>query len=134
VSILLAVAYIFPSLFDEFEYNLEDGNGVEESAIEIGLDTFLEAINIFGSGFGTVQQLSERSAKRGWRGDRAGEDENDDEDGAHRLTRDTRAPGGAGGGGAMWGKKEKATMMTMTYEGQGYPVKLILCVTSWDFL
>ena len=121
----IATAYILPALFDEYEYDQDQAG--DEISFEIGLDTFLEAINIFGSGGGNVAPISEKTARRGWRDrDRDGENERNedrdrDEDDGPNAAR-TRP------GSVSWGKggAKACTTMTMTFEGPGCPLKLFL--------
>ncbi|KAF9505833.1 hypothetical protein BS47DRAFT_1306090, partial [Hydnum rufescens UP504] len=120
----LAKAYILRGLFDEYKYNhLADeteGIDVPSSTFEIGLDTLLECLNIFGSGGGSAFLAhSEKGGKRGWHN--KSDDNEDNEDRPNRT-------------GALkpsWNKGvEKVTMMKMTYQDTGYPLVLILAEDS----
>lgn len=105
-------------MFDEYEYTPDpesaDENGDE--VVEIGLDTMLEALNIFGSGSGNVQATSERTAKRGWK-DKKDEPRDHDDDAAVRAEPVK----------TLWSRGgDKVTIMKMVYEARGEPLKLIL--------
>lgn len=117
----LAEALIFRTMFDEYEYTPDpesaDENGDE--VVEIGLDTMLEALNIFGSGSGNVQAASERTAKRGWK-DKKDEPRDDGDDAASVRAEPTKTMWSRGG--------DKVTIMKMVYEARGEPLKLILSV------
>jgi cell cycle checkpoint protein len=115
-----AKAYILRGLFDEYKYNpLADETesiDVPSSTFEIGLDTLLECLNIFGSGGGSTFLVhSEKNGKRGWHN--KSDDNEDNED----------RPNQTGALKPSWNKGvEKVTMMKMTYQDTGYPLVLIL--------
>ncbi|KAF8334037.1 Rad1/Rec1/Rad17 [Cantharellus anzutake] len=119
----LSKAYVLKAFFDEFEYNpplevVQDG-GMGESGgpttFEIALDTFLECLNVFGSGNPSASFAPERgSGKRGGWQMREGEE-------------DTEEPRPRDNAKVSWSKNaERATMMKMTYQEIGAPLSMIL--------
>lgn len=119
----VALALILPSLFNEYEYNPEidpdTDEPMEDPTFEIGLDTLIEALNVFGSGGGNIPALSEKNSKRGWKERRDDGDNNDDDDGGGSVRNEPLRTSWARG-------NEKMTMMKMTYGGRGDTIRLIL--------
>lgn len=117
-----ALAVILPSLFNEYDYNpgidSDTGEPLEDPTFEIGLDTLIEALNVFGSGGGNIPVPSEKNSKRGWK-DKKDDGDNDDDDGRGSARPErARTPWTRG--------NEKVTMMKLTYGGKGDAVRLIL--------
>ena len=116
---MIANAVVLSSLFEEYEYNPEQDDLQEPKApsFEIGIDTLLEALNIFGSGGGNLPALSEKGSKRGWK-DRKDDNEEIDDD-----RRSLRPEPGKN----LWLRGgERITHVKMTYGGRGDTLKLIL--------
>ncbi|KAL4255741.1 rad1 family protein [Pleurotus pulmonarius] len=121
---LLATAYIFADIFDEYVYHSEaapsqqsQDDGVDNVAFEIPLNTLIECLNIFGTA-GTHPSSTTSGAKR-WK--KQGEDKGSDEEegeGANNKRRGIAQYFGAG--------PEKSTGMRLTYEGAGFPLTLLI--------
>ncbi|KAJ7184396.1 Rad1/Rec1/Rad17 [Mycena filopes] len=147
---LLATAYIFADIFDEYTYNSEsphtappnsqDSEPHEEeednSAFEVPLNTLIECLNIFGTA-GASGSAGGAGAGAGagnykkWK--RAGEDsDGDGDDGDARGRRSSHGGGGGGGGGNrsidqyFGNAADKGTGMRMTYAGSGFPLTLLI--------
>jgi len=110
---------VLSSLFEEYEYNPEQDGSEQPDApsFEIGLDTLLEALNVFGSGGGNLPALSDRSGRRSWKDRKDDNDENDDDRGSVRAepAKNLWLRGG-----------ERITHVKITYGGRGDTLKLIL--------
>jgi cell cycle checkpoint protein len=136
---LIATAYIFGSIFEEYQYHpektpdREDGGEEEEepsSSLEIPLNTLTDCLNIFGTA--GAPSLSTFPKHKQWR--RA--DDNDDRDRDDNNNDD--APQNRGGhrqatttnGGfridQYFSGSEKRTGMRMSYAGPGHPLTLLL--------
>ncbi|THG96781.1 hypothetical protein EW026_g5123 [Hermanssonia centrifuga] len=151
---LLATAYIFSSVFDEYEYQPEapppqpsaDSSSsanpppATDVAFEIPLNTLIECLNIFGTAGTSNSNLNPSTKTRQWR--KVGEEEDgDDQDelrgsGASRR-RDGRGRGRGRGGGASGNGRidqffgaEKGTAMRVSYAGPGYPLTLLITEDS----
>lgn len=111
------------SLFEEYEYNPEQDDLEQDDApsFEVGLDTLLEALNVFGSGGGNFPALSEKSNRRGWKDRKDDNDENNNDRGSTRPepAKNLWLRGG-----------ERITHVKITYGGRGDTLKLILWVNS----
>ncbi|KAH7107246.1 Rad1-domain-containing protein [Auriculariales sp. MPI-PUGE-AT-0066] len=100
-----ASAYLRRMMFDEFAYEPIDGQ--HNTVFELRLDYLLECLNIFGSGFASVNSSSElRSKKLG------GEDS---DDGNGRIDQYFQRTGDS-----------RRTGMRMSYAGPGHPLVLLL--------
>ncbi|KAJ7118827.1 Rad1/Rec1/Rad17 [Mycena epipterygia] len=136
---LLATAYIFADVFDEFTYNSEtpaapqgsQNSDAEEdsSAFEIPLNTLIECLNIFGTAGSSVSAVGTGGTSgkyKKWK--RAGDDsdqEGDDNDG--RSRRHSNGTSSARGIDSYFGStSDKGTGMRMTYAGSGYPLTLLI--------
>jgi len=99
-------------MFDEFVYNAPDGENAS-TIFELRLDNLLECLNIFGSGFASVNSGSEPRSKR------LNGNDSDDE----------RGPNGNGRIDHYFQRTSdsKHTGMRMSYAGPGHPLVLLMC-------
>ncbi|KAL0947456.1 hypothetical protein HGRIS_013563 [Hohenbuehelia grisea] len=136
---LLATAFIFADIFDEFVYNAEkpslenssqasDSEDAEQenAAFEIPLGTLIECLNIFGTAGASASSSSSR-ARRWKRDDDDRGSENEDDNDGRRLGPNR---GGDAGNTSIEqyfaSGSEKRTGMRMSYAGSGYPLMLII--------
>ncbi|KAF8191492.1 Rad1/Rec1/Rad17 [Mycena galopus ATCC 62051] len=132
---LLATAYIFADVFDEYTYNSEtpaadsQTSDPEEdnSAFEIPLNTLIECLNIFGTAGSSGAATGGGTGKyTKWKRAGDGSDhEGDDDDGRGR-----RSSNGAGGTRTIdnyfGSTSDKGTGMRMSYTGSGFPLTLLI--------
>jgi cell cycle checkpoint protein len=127
-------------LFDEFEYTLEDigpddedQEGESATAFGFQLHTLLECLNIFGTAFGPTS--SHKANKPNWRRtDAPDNDEQDTSRGGLRAGQSRTREQDIGNAriDSFFPRAEgKGTGMRLSYDGQGYPLSLLLYVTSW---
>lgn len=130
---ILATAYVFSDIFDEYTYTpppvsaSQPGPSQADSesdpedpatALEIPLTTLIECLNIFGTAGSTAASTASKTKK--W----------------HRAEDESDPGDGGGSGGAASGKGridsffsaggEKKTGMRMSYEGAGYPLTMLM--------
>ncbi|KAJ7090378.1 Rad1/Rec1/Rad17 [Mycena belliarum] len=130
---LLATAYIFSHVFDEYTYNFESTEVPQDSqtsdpedvgvAFEIPLNTLIECLNIFGTA-GSTSAANTTSKHKKWK--RAGEDSDPEEDDDARGRRQSNGTGAKGIDSYFGSAAEKGTGMRMTYAGSGYPLTLLI--------
>ncbi|KIY66650.1 Rad1-domain-containing protein [Cylindrobasidium torrendii FP15055 ss-10] len=125
---LLATAIIFPSVFDEFEFNAPEGvpkkdieddtsSDAEEDetepsvTFEVGLPLFLDVLGIYGSAGTSAAAMN----KPRWKKVGGAEGSEDENEGAK-----AQPFGGASG------SSEKRTGMRLSYAGAGHPLTLIV--------
>ncbi|KAF9501163.1 Rad1-domain-containing protein [Pleurotus eryngii] len=123
---LLATAYIFADIFDEYAYHSEaapsqqsQDDGVDNMAFEIPLNTLIECLNIFGTA-GAHPSSTTLGGKR-WKKqeeDKGSDEEEGEGEGANNKRRGIAQYFGAG--------PEKSTGMRLTYEGAGFPLTLLI--------
>ncbi|KAJ7460910.1 Rad1/Rec1/Rad17 [Mycena galericulata] len=139
---LLATAWIFAGIFDEYTYNSEtpagspkdsqnsDPHEEDTAAFEIPLNTLIECLNIFGTAGSSASATGSGTAGKYKRWKRPGEDsdqEGDDQDASGR--RQSSGTGAARGIDSYFGSAAgKGTGMRMTYAGSGYPLTILMCV------
>ncbi|KAJ7168370.1 Rad1/Rec1/Rad17 [Mycena crocata] len=133
---LLATAYIFADIFDEYTYNPETPAAPQDSqnsdreeeeevaAFEIPLNTLIDCLNIFGTAGSSTAGAGGTTGKyKKWK--RAGEDsdpEGDEDDARGRRS----SAGTARGIDQYFGGSDKGTGMRMTYAGSGHPLTLLI--------
>jgi cell cycle checkpoint protein len=134
-------AYIFADIFDEYTYNSESPAAPQNSqtsepeeeeansAFEIPLNTLIECLNIFGTAGSSGAGTGAATGKyKKWK--RAGDDsdqEGDEDNGQGRRS----SNGGARGIEHYFGNaSDKATGMRMSYAGSGFPLTLLMWVSS----
>ncbi|PSR71197.1 hypothetical protein PHLCEN_2v12929 [Hermanssonia centrifuga] len=146
--ILKATAYIFSSVFDEYEYQPEapppqpsaDSSSsanpppATDVAFEIPLNTLIECLNIFGTAGTSNSNLNPSTKTRQWRkvGEESDGDDQDELRGSGASRRRDGRGGGRGGGASGNGRidqffgAEKGTAMRVSYAGPGYPLTLLM--------
>ena len=145
---ILATAYVFKEIFDEYKYhpdinpqepepfsNDPDSSQNEEEtyhvALEIPLNTLVECLNIFGTA-GASASSAFQKYKQWRRADDRSDHDRDDEHANDDAPSRNRRRGGAGtGAGAgridqYFSSSEKRTGMRLTYAGAGCPLTLIM--------
>ncbi|KZT11577.1 Rad1-domain-containing protein [Laetiporus sulphureus 93-53] len=131
---LLAVAYIFSGIFDEYIFNPEppSGSAPESSqeedscaVFEIPLNTLTECLNVFGTATAS-NSASNASRFRKW-GDNGEDDEEEhlNQGGSGRNNPDPARGSGNGRIDQYFGS-DKGTGMRLTYAGPGHPVTLLV--------
>lgn len=129
-KILLGRAYIPLIMFDEYKYNpliqedqpsQDSENDTDPSTMfEISLDTLLECLNIFGTGFSAISQFAlENRKKKSWKRE-------SDDSGEDRPRRKKGPKGNATLDQYFSSVGGKKTGMRLSYRGAGYPLVLIL--------
>ncbi|EJF62658.1 Rad1-domain-containing protein [Dichomitus squalens LYAD-421 SS1] len=155
--VLVATAWVFSAVFDEFTYNPhaasqpsqhrqehaggDDGEEEVEmaSAFEIPLGTLMDCLNVFG----TAAQAPGTSSKKRKNGD----DDSDGGGGGGGVKKDKgKGRADAEGGNARldeWFAPGKGTGMRMSYAGAGHPLTVLVAeesggptatceITTWD--
>jgi cell cycle checkpoint protein len=137
-----ATAFVFKEVFEEYAYTPEQlteptpshesqlfgsqSEHIDNAAIEIPLNTVIDAMNVFGTA--GVSTSSNTSKYRTWR--RAdGNSDNEREDGQQNRHR-----AGNGRLDQYLAGPEKKTGMRISYRGNGYPITLLLYVYIKAFL
>ncbi|KAJ7043037.1 Rad1/Rec1/Rad17 [Mycena alexandri] len=137
---LLATAYIFADIFDEYTYNSESPAAPQDSqnsepeeednsAFEIPLNTLIECLNIFGTAGSSGSAAGAGAATGKYKKWKRGGDDSDqegDDDDAHGR----RSSNGTGGNKSIdhyfGNAADKGTGMRMTYAGSGFPLTLLI--------
>lgn len=119
-------------MFDEYKYNpliqedqpsqVSENDADPSTMFEISLDTLLECLNIFGTGFSAISQFAlENRKKKSWKRE-------SDESGEDRPRRKKGPKGNATLDQYFSSVGGKKTGMRLSYRGAGYPLVLILSV------
>ncbi|KAF7294675.1 hypothetical protein MIND_01004500 [Mycena indigotica] len=140
---LLATAYIFSEIFDEYTYNSDsteqtvahsqgsDGDESqkleENAAFEISLNTLIECLNIFGTAGNNSTAKQGRFTQ--WKQDGGSDDEVDADEDDNARGKDRRRST-AKGIDQYFGGSGKGTGMRMSYPGSGYPLTLLIMEDS----
>lgn len=135
---LLATAYIYKSVFDEFIYNPdtpqsqsqpqpesqedEEEEKTSITSFEIQLTTLIDCLNIFGTA-GT--SASATTKYRRWKTDQPSDNEEDRNEQSSRSKKSA-----ANGRIEQFFGSEKGTGMHLTYAGAGYPLTLLVAEDS----
>lgn len=132
---LVATAYIFADIFDEYVYRSEDElvppsqdnqsqnsqhPNADNAAFEIPLNTLIECLNIFGTA-GASGTSSSNPKFQKWR---HADDNNNSDDADDR----NNSRGGVGRIDQYFSGSEKRTGMRLSYAGAGYPLTLLVLV------
>ncbi|KAJ7243420.1 Rad1/Rec1/Rad17 [Mycena haematopus] len=135
---LLATAYIFSHVFDEYTYNSEtptaprdsqtsDPEEEDNSAFEIPLNTLIECLNIFGTAGSSGAGVGNATGKYNkWKRAEDGSDQERDDDNG-RGRRSSNGTGGPRGLDNYFSSaSDKGTGMRMSYAGSGFPLTLLI--------
>ncbi|CCM05792.1 uncharacterized protein FIBRA_08025 [Fibroporia radiculosa] len=135
---LLATAYIFKGLFNEFNYHPElpqDAGDHDEQeqevpniSFEIQLQTLIECMNIFGTAGGSA--IPSGNKYRRWHQDANSDNENDRGEGASNRSNNRSNKTPANGRIDQYFGHEKGTGMRLTYAGSGFPLTLLIAEDS----
>ncbi|KAF8522074.1 Rad1/Rec1/Rad17 [Hysterangium stoloniferum] len=136
---LTGQAYIPMSMFDEFKYKRHttdvsqeqdpdqerdqdsDNESDAEATFDIPINTLLECLNIFGTGFSVA--VTDNKKRRKWK---QGSDESDEETGLGRNKKTVPPKNNATIEQFFFSSGGKKTGMRMSYAGVGHPLVLIL--------
>lgn len=116
-------------VFDEFIYSPElnaEMESSEETNIEFPLNTFLECLNIFGTGLGSATAGANpvASSKRRWKRDTEGSD--GEGNGPDDINEENSLKNNRLDRYFITSGDSKGTGMRLTYAGAGHPITLLL--------
>jgi cell cycle checkpoint protein len=129
---LLATAYVFKDIFDEYDYHSinptepagsynSQNDETENAALEIPLNTLIECLNIFGTA--STSSLSTFSKLKQWK---RADDNSDNEGNEHDAPNRNRGVNGGGRIDQYFSGSENRTGMRLSYAGAGHPLTLLV--------